>query len=177
MSKLKRSRVIIAIISIVSITIVFLGFEKLFDGFYDEIVLHLQFVPSFLKFIRGVSFLAIGFILFIALAFVFGRVYCSFICPLGILQDVLIRLEKRFKPKKLKFFSYSNPVPWLKHVLLAATVLAFILGSTGLLLLLDPYSNYGRIATHMIQLFFRQLIMWLPFLPIKPDGLGFITLG
>ncbi|MEZ5601746.1 MAG: 4Fe-4S binding protein [Candidatus Competibacteraceae bacterium] len=47
---------------------------------------------------------AAGFLAVLALTLLFGRVYCSTICPLGTLQDIVIRVADRLrKPRKVKF--------------------------------------------------------------------------
>jgi polyferredoxin len=44
--------------------------------------------------------IALGFVLVLVLTFLGGRIYCSTICPLGILQDVIIFLRRKVSPKK-----------------------------------------------------------------------------
>ena len=45
---------------------------------------------------------------------------------------------------------------WFRYVLLAITMLMAVFGFSGLCLLLDPYSNFGRIAASL----FRPVVMW-----------------
>ena len=45
---------------------------------------------------------------------------------------------------------------WLRYSILALTVVTTALGFSGLCLLLDPYSNFGRIAANL----FRPTVMW-----------------
>ncbi|GAP71841.1 ferredoxin [Candidatus Symbiothrix dinenymphae] len=85
------------------------------------------------------------------LALLFGRVFCSFICPFGILQDVI----GRFAPKKWRKHHYSKPYNWLRYSLLAICAVFLIFGIATPLLVLDPYSNFGRIAVNI----FRPLVM------------------
>ena len=61
-------------------------------------ILFLQFVPSVIRFITIPALAAIGFIAILVLTALFGRVYCSAICPLGILQDVFARISKKIAP-------------------------------------------------------------------------------
>ncbi|GHT43002.1 ferredoxin [Bacteroidia bacterium] len=85
------------------------------------------------------------------LALLLGRVFCSFICPFGILQDVI----GRFAPKKWRKHHYSKSYNWLRYSLLAICAVFLILGIATPLLVLDPYSNFGRIAVNI----FRPLVM------------------
>ena len=77
---------------------------------------------------------------------IFGRIYCSVICPLGILQDVIARFNRR-KNK----YSYSKALSWLRYTMLGVMVVALVAGVGSVFQLLAPYSAYGRIATTMFQ--------------------------
>ena len=82
----------------------------------------------------------------VVLTLVFGRIYCSVICPLGVMQDLLARLRR----KKNKY-SYSKEVKWLRYPVLVLFILAGVAGIGSLFQLLAPYSSYGRIATMLFQ--------------------------
>ena len=82
----------------------------------------------------------------VLLTLVFGRIYCSVICPLGIFQDVLAR----FRRKKNKY-SYSTELKWLRYPMLMVFVISGVSGVGSLFQLLAPYSAYGRIATMIFQ--------------------------
>ena len=47
----------------------------------------------------------------VLLTLVFGRVYCSVICPLGIMQDIIGWWGKRAKKNR---YSYSKEKKWLR---------------------------------------------------------------
>ena len=78
----------------------------------------------------------------IVLTLLFGRVYCSTLCPLGTLQDFISRLNR--KRHSTRRFTH-RPANHLLHygLLLLATVLACG-GSMFMLNLLEPFSNFGR---------------------------------
>lgn len=82
----------------------------------------------------------------IVLTLVFGRIYCSTICPLGVFQDILARFHR----KKNKY-SYSKEVRWLRYPMLVVFVISGVAGIGSLFQLLAPYSSYGRIATMIFQ--------------------------
>ena len=82
----------------------------------------------------------------LVLTLIFGRIYCSVICPLGIFQDVLAR----FRRKKNKY-SYSKEVRWLRYPVLVLFIIALVAGVGAFFQLLAPYSSYGRIATMIFQ--------------------------
>ena len=74
-----------------------------------------------------------------AFTFLFGRFYCAVLCPFGILQDAIGFLSRR----------KGTAVPNFRRTRYAVAGTAFgmlAFGWTALFLLLDPYSNFGRIA-------------------------------
>ncbi len=139
---LKKIRVIVSIVLFLLITFFFIDFT----GFLpDELkfVTKIQFIPALLSF----NLIVIGVLVLITI--LFGRVYCSSICPLGIMQDIISRISKRFnKRKRYKFHTEKKLLRW---IILVATTIAFLSGFTFLLGLLDPYGAYGRIATHFLR--------------------------
>ena len=148
---LKRLRVLLAIFFFTPILLFFVDFTSVLP---QEIhaLLHLQIVPAILS---G----ALGIVAFqLILVLVFGRIYCSVLCPAGILQDIINRLFCIGKKKKrgARRFSYHKAPDVLRYVLLGLTALSLAAGFTTLLVWLDPYSNFGRIAVNL----FRPAAMW-----------------
>jgi len=113
-------------------------------------LLFFQFVPSAIKFFNQFSPLATGFIIVLILTFLFGRVYCSSVCPLGTLQDIISRLALFFN--KQKYFSLLNDFKILKYSILTVTLLSLFSGSLILLNLLDPFSLAGKIFSNIFRL-------------------------
>ena len=114
-------------------------------------LLRVQWVPALLS----LNLLIIGILLVLSL--LFGRLYCSSICPLGVLQDILARKTLFFRKKKKPIrYEYKKPQNMLRYSILALTVLTFLFGSSFLLILLDPYSALGRIISQLI----RPLFIW-----------------
>jgi len=104
------------------------------------------------------------------LTLVFGRIYCSVICPLGILQDLLARLRR----KKNKY-SYSKEVRWLRYPVLALFIVAALAGVGSLFQLLAPYSAFGRIATMVLQPLWMLGNNVLAFLAERADSYAFYS--
>ena len=147
---LKKIRVAAALAFLALTTLLFVDFERLGEP-YAPAVLYLQFVPSLLNFTQTLALAATGFIVVLVATLLFGRVYCSTVCPLGTLQDLVIRLaDKVRKPRKVKF-KPQKPYPWLRYGVLALTVGLFLSGSTLALSLLDPFSNFGRIVADLLR--------------------------
>lgn len=117
-------------------------------------IMQFQVVPAIL----GGTLVALGFIAVLTL--LFGRIYCSVICPLGILQDVILRIKKwwymlRGQKKKL-YTKYSKPLNWLRYSIFVAVGICLVAGFTMPLLWLDPYSTFGRMATSL----FKPVVAW-----------------
>ena len=145
-SALKKVRVIFSLAFFISIIILFLDLSFSLPQNFSDYPLYLQFIPSFLKFLSVGTLAAAGFIFVIILTLLFGRVYCSSVCPLGVLQDVITFLRKKFK--KLKF-DYTQPFTKTRYMILGIVIILFLAGSAFGLNLLDPYSNFGRILTNI----------------------------
>lgn len=125
----------------IAITLLFLDFTGTMHHWLSWIP-KLQLVEAVL----AVNVIAI--VLLVALTLVFGRIYCSIICPLGILQDLFGWLGKKQKKNR---YSYSKEVKWLRYPVLVLFVIAFFAGIGTLVQLLEPYSTFGIIATNLLQ--------------------------
>ena len=149
----KKIRVVVSLLFFIPILILFLDFKNIFSSTAVNYLLYLQFAPSLIKFITILGIGAAGFIVVFILTLLFGRVYCSSICPLGTLQDIITYFSKKFskKKKKKKFFDYEKPYNLLRYSLMGLTIIVLLTGSAFLVNLLDPYSNFGRISTNIFK--------------------------
>ena len=146
---LKWTRVVIALVFFILTTLIFIDFRDLFTENQVNHIVFLQFVPSLLKFITVLGLSALGFLVIILLTVFFGRVYCSTICPLGIIQDVFSRIGNLFRKKsRYKFLRARNI---LRNSILVLVILSSLIFSVLLLNLLDPYSLYGKIANGLFR--------------------------
>ena len=147
LKKLKIIRSVFALIVIVAITLIFLNIN------YIEAIsvnlLKIQFVPAIFSFLQGSLF---ALIILIIITILLGRVSCSFLFPTGIIQDIIGKCSVLFRKKVLKHkikTTYKKPHNYLRFTLLGITTLLFILGITTPLIVLDPYSNYGTLASQI----------------------------
>lgn len=143
---MKKARVIISLAFFSTIALVFLDLGSSTPEIASRFVLFFQFVPSLLKFLSISTLAASGFIAVIGLTLLFGRVYCSFLCPLGVLQDIIIFIRK--KTGNIKFNTRRAHTK-TRYGILITVVLIFCSGSIIGLTALDPYSNFGRMLTHL----------------------------
>lgn len=112
-----------------------------FSGFGGKVaeLLHVQFGPALLKCVAAFSLGTLIIVLGIALlTLLFGRFYCSVFCPFGILQDVAGFLSRR-KAKVLPNYRKT------RYAVAGIALGLLLCGWSGGFLLLDPYSNFGRI--------------------------------
>lgn len=147
---LKGIRVTLSLLFFIGILFLFLDFSELFSSSAFKGLTFLQFVPSIIKFLTVGGLIATGFVVIILLTVLVGRVYCSSICPLGVMQDIITFFSKRFRKKKFRF-KYSRPLTYLRYGILAVVIITFLFGSITLLSLLDPYSIFGRFASDFVK--------------------------
>ena len=132
---LRKIRIAAAVLFFVGITLLFVGIGHQWWGWMAK----LQFLPSCM----ALNFGAIAFVVLLTL--VFGRIYCSVICPMGVFQDIVIHLRqlisrKGHKPKR----HFVKEPRIVRYGVLAAVIVSALTFSQLLLTLLAPYSAYGR---------------------------------
>ncbi|MGA9116109.1 MAG: 4Fe-4S binding protein [Bacteroidota bacterium] len=145
--RLKGVRVAVSVVCAILTGALFLDVGGWFSPFLSRTLLSLQFVPSLLTMLAGVSAAALGLAVVLVLTALFGRVYCSSICPLGTLQDVVTWISRKRTGKKR--FPYLRPANLLRYGFLLASFLSILLGVAIVLTVLDPYSSFGRIMTSL----------------------------
>ena len=136
---LRKIRLILAAVVMILITLLFLDFTGTLHHWLGWLA-KVQFLPAVL----ALNFIVVAVLLVLTL--VFGRIYCSVVCPLGIMQDVV----SWFRKKKNRF-SYSAEKKWLRYPVLVLFVVAMVAGVGSLVALLAPYSSYGRIVTNLLK--------------------------
>lgn len=145
---LKHARVAVSLVFLTATAFIFVDFTGALSSSLVNGITWIQFVPSILKFTALASLLSLGFLVTLIATLLFGRVYCSTVCPLGILQDVISRLSGVFKKlirKKTPGYRFAPEWPILRNLILAAVLITFFSGTLFLLNLLDPFSLFGKI--------------------------------
>jgi ferredoxin len=146
---LKKIRVVVSLLFLIFTGVLFLDLAQVFPESLINKITFLQFAPSLINFLSSPSILVAGFILVLLLTLFAGRLYCSTICPLGILQDVLSYVGRRFGIKRR--YKYKKPLNWVRYPILILTIVVMASGSLWLVTLLDPYSNFGRIVNNLFR--------------------------
>ena len=112
-----------------------------------------QFVPAAIRVVLGVTLVgALALAGVLGFTLLFGRVYCSVLCPLGILQDVMARARQWLRPRS-RTLPYAKPANAVRYGILGLTLAGLVTGVGGFtLMLVDPYSNFGRIVAGLVRL-------------------------
>lgn len=134
---LKKIRICLAAVVFAAFLCAFIGI-----GGRLEFLARWQLVPAILA-LNVVALATLG-----VLTLLLGRVYCSVFCPLGIFQDIVLWIRRRFGKKK---FQYETPWSKTRWAILASCVVAVLVGFLALPALIDPYSIFGRMASALLQ--------------------------
>ena len=147
---LKRIRTLLAIIFWVGVTLLFLDFTGTAHRYLGWMA-KVQLLPAVL----ALNVVAIAVLLLLTL--LLGRIYCSVICPLGVMQDIVAWVSKRKlfrKNKRARLankYTYSPAKTALRLLVLLLFVVLMVAGLNSLAILIAPYSAYGRIAANLMQ--------------------------
>ena len=162
---LRKIRIALAAVFFVGITLLFVGIGHDWWGWMAK----LQFLPSAL----ALNLVVVAIILLACL--IFGRVYCSVICPMGVFQDVVIWLrrtvgkwlqnaqtrklkklkesgstEKPTVKQYLKRFKYVPEHKWVRYCVLVLSIVSIFVSGQMLIALIAPYSAYGRVVRSIV---------------------------
>ena len=127
-------------------TLLFLDFTGSIHAWFGWMA-KIQFLPAVLA-LNVVVVIAL-----VLLTLLMGRIYCSVICPLGVLQDIFGWFGKKAKKNR---YTYSKPMSILRYVMLGILVVALVAGFGSIAALIAPYSAFGRIASNL----FAPIYLW-----------------
>lgn len=164
---LKKIRRITASILFLLLTLLFLDFTGTFHVWFGWMA-KIQLVPAIL---------ATNIVVILSLivpTLLFGRIYCSVVCPLGVFQDGVSNISGRRKGKKNRF-RYSVAKSWLRYGVLALFIIATIAGISVVVSLLDPYAGYGRIASNFFAPLYRMGNNILALIAERADSYAFYS--
>ena len=163
---LRKIRISLAAVIFTLITLLFLDFTGTLHAWFGWLA-KIQFLPALLALNIGVI------ILLVALTLLFGRVYCSVICPMGVFQDVVAWISKKVCKKKK--YTYSKALTWLRYTVLAVIIIAFIAGIGSMVALLDPYGAYGRIASNLFGPIYKWVNNFFAYLAERANSYAFYS--
>ena len=137
---LRKLRIGLAAVFFAAITLLFLDFTGTVHSFLGWMA-KIQFLPALLA--MNVAIV----VALILLTLLLGRVYCSIICPLGVMQDIFGYFGRKSRKNR---YSYSPAKNILRYTILALFIAAMVAGVGSAVALLAPYSAYGRIAQNLL---------------------------
>lgn len=165
---LRKIRIALAAFFFICITLLFFGIGQDWFGWMAK----LQFLPAVFRVVGGATLLNVLVVAgILLLTFIFGRIYCSVICPMGVYQDIVIWIRRKggkllndlhvrslrrkkekgiaVTPKKvgyIKRFSHRKEHKLLRYGILIILIASiFVIGQL-LISLFAPYSAYGRMV-------------------------------
>lgn len=103
-----------------------------------------------LQLFNSIRRLPVAALLILLTTFLFGRVYCSTLCPLATVQDACTGRKRRFVHRKLGFPT--------RYLIPALSLIALFAGFPALASMVDPYSMTGRIISSINELIVLPLI-------------------
>lgn len=162
---LRKVRLTLAVLFFALITLLFLDFTGTVHAWLGWMA-KIQFLPALLALNVGVV------VALVVLTLVFGRVYCSVICPLGVFQDIVAYFARRRKRNR---YSYSPALSWLRYGVLALFVVSLVAGIGSFFALLAPYSSYGRIASNLFAPVYRWGNNLLAYFAERVDSYAFYS--
>lgn len=162
---LRKIRILLASVCFTLVTLLFLDFTGTIHLWFSWLA-KIQFLPALLALNVGV---VIGLI---ALTLLFGRIYCSVICPLGVLQDFFIWLGGRKNRNRFQF-KPANSI--LRCSALGVFVLLMAAGLGSIAALIAPYSAFGRIAGTIFRPVYLLANNGLAYLAERADSYAFYS--
>ncbi len=160
---LRKLRIFLQVVMMALVTLLLLGIGfqvHLWAGWVAKI----QFLPALLALNFGVI------ALLVAATLIFGRIYCSVVCPLGIMQDFFSWIGGKVKKNR---FSYAKEIKWLRYGFLVVFVVLMFIGFAPVTTLFAPYSAYGRIVNSLFKPLYDLLNNWLAGIDAAHDRYNF----
>lgn len=163
---IRKFRIIAASLFFIGTTLLFLDFTGSIHAWLGWMA-KIQFIPAVLALnVIVVAILAVCTLLF-------GRVYCSVICPLGIMQDIISWWRGKRKKKDKYRFSYHKAHTWVRISVLAVFIAAIAAGLASIAGLIAPYSAYGRIASSLFAPVYQLINNGLAYISEAVDSYAF----
>lgn len=136
MKIIRQIRIVLAIIFFVAAT------SYLFVGNHASLLASFsakaQILPTALAETMGAT------LVWLAMTFLFGRVYCSTACPLATLQDIIYWCSRKIWKRSPRYRSAANYK--VHSVVFAAWVVTLVAGATAIAAVIEPWEIMKEIA-------------------------------
>lgn len=133
---MRKLRIILAsVMLIASVLWLVLGAEV---AHFAKISESFQIIPSAIHTCLGTT------VFWIIATLLFGRVYCSTVCPVGTLQDAVVWIRRKSKTGKNFRFRESRQ---LRYVVLFAYLVSLVLGTVVVGFIIEPWNMMRNVAS------------------------------
>lgn len=163
MKTLRLLRILAALASVTLLTLLFLDFTGTLHAYLGWLA-RIQLLPALLAVNTGII------AALLVLTLLFGRVYCSVICPLGIFQDAVAWASKKLAKRR---YNHTPALNGLRYTLLGLFLLAFLAGAAPFFALLEPYGAYGRMASNLFAPIYQEGNNLLSFFAKRANSYAF----
>lgn len=128
-----------------------------------------QWIPALLGSLNGKEGAWVILSVWVVVTLLAGRTYCSWMCPLGILQDIVIRLAHPHHAKRKGATIRYTPNHWIWRTLSALLSFGSLaLGCVFILSWWDPYTLTARFCSAILHPLAAQLSAWVG-MDVEPD--------
>jgi polyferredoxin len=111
------------------------------------IILNLSDIAERVQVMTAAVSLSIGVCAFwLVITLALGRIYCSTVCPLGTVQDVVSWISKRYRNHGKGYYRFSPAENRLRYVVLLLIVVSVIAGQYFISNLSDPYKLFKNLV-------------------------------
>ncbi len=146
MNNLRKARRVAGVAILIFATLIFLDFTGSIHQYLGWVA-KVQLIPA----IFALNFVVVAVLLIATL--IFGRLYCSVVCPLGLFQDGVSRIASAVL--KRRKFTYSKPKNILRYSLVALFIVAAVAGAGSIVALLEPYGTFGVMVSNILAPIYR----------------------
>ncbi len=80
----------------------------------------------------------------LAVTLLFGRIYCSTVCPMAAVQDIVARCSIAMVRHGRAAYTFTRPLNRLRYATLLIVFAMLVFGLTSVLLVLDPFTIFSR---------------------------------
>lgn len=112
----------------------------------------IQLIPAVMSFSLGY------FVFWLIATLIFGRIYCSTVCPLGTFQDICSRLPRMGRHRDSQDYHYHRPFDRTRYISLAIVVASLVTGILLIVSLVDPWCIYSRFCVNVLNPAVRLIV-------------------
>lgn len=142
---LRRARIVVSVVIWMAVTLMWIGYGGMMPGI-RHLLERVMIVPF------GLAFSGLTLVFWIVVTALFGRIYCSSVCPLGTCLDMVghVGLRRRSHTPSAGY-RYSRPLTRWRFISLGIVVVSALAGIAMIPVMLDPYSIYSSAVVNLLR--------------------------